>query len=72
MTKYNETHDTKPKQKRKKVVQVVTAGGEEGTKSDEDITELIKESVKEALHKSPERSAQTSHGQRQPLFQEPL
>lgn len=54
------------------VVQVVSDAQNDGNKSEEDYTDLIKESVKEALQKDNERPAHTSQAQRQPQLQEPL
>lgn len=71
LTKFGETYETKPKHK-KKVVQIVTNADKNGNESDEDITELIKESVKEALHKDTERPAHTSQAQKVPTYEEPV
>lgn len=71
LTKFGETYERKPKHK-KKVVQVVTSADNEGNKSDEDITELIKESVKEALHKDTERPVHTSQAQRTHQIEAPV
>ena len=48
-----EKNDAKPKHKKKAVVQLVTNWE---NSEDEDISNLIRESVKEALHKEPERT----------------
>lgn len=71
LTKYGETYERKPKNK-KKVVQLVTSADNDGDKSDEDITELIKESVREALHKDTDRPLHTSQAQRTHQIEVPV
>uniref|UniRef100_A0A7S3K7N6 Uncharacterized protein n=1 Tax=Euplotes crassus TaxID=5936 RepID=A0A7S3K7N6_EUPCR len=71
MTKFSEKVDTKPKQRKKVVLQVEKT--EEEKQEDNNFDELIKESVKEALQKEKPkpRPVHTSQAQRQPIFNEP-
>lgn len=62
--------NSKPKQKHKKtVVQILTNGD---NNDDEDITELIKESVKEALHSEPPRPQTAAIKQSNDQFEAPV
>lgn len=72
ITQYADVYERKPKPKRKMVVQVVSDAQKDGNKSEDDYTDLIKESVKEALQKDNERPVHTSQAQRPPPVQEPL
>ena len=70
MTKYSETVEKKPKQKRKMVVE--SEKKDDGNKSDDnDFDALIKASVKEALHKDEPRPVHTSQAKRQSVVYDP-